>query len=53
MGNHDKDLVLAVLAHHLTPDLRRKVMEEVPQAYNAWVGQDVVRVERVSDGADR
>jgi hypothetical protein len=50
MSNHDKDQVLAVLKYYLPQDLRRKVMLEVPRAYNAWMGAEYVRVHRVSDG---
>jgi hypothetical protein len=44
MTDHDKDQVLAVLRHYLTPDLRERVMAEAPTAYNAWVGREVVQV---------
>lgn len=49
MTNHEKDLVLAVVKHHMRPELRRIVMTQVPQAYNAWVGREVTLVVR-ADG---
>lgn len=50
MTDHEKNLILAVVKHHMRPDLRRIVMTTVPSAYNAWVGHDVVQVARTSDG---
>lgn len=41
---HEQELLLASVMHHLTPEIRRKVMREVPRAYNAWAGRQVVRV---------
>lgn len=51
MTDHEKDQVLAVLKHHMSMDLRATVMREVPAAYNAWVGREVVTVVRASDGS--
>jgi hypothetical protein len=42
MTNHEKDLLLDSLMHYLTPDIRRKVMHEVPSAYNAYCGREIV-----------
>lgn len=50
MTEHDKDLILSIVKHYMKQDLRRTIMLEVPQAYNNWVGRDVVEVHRVSDG---
>lgn len=50
MTGHEKDLVLAVLKHHLPQDLRHKVMREIPQAYNAWMGREHMQSVRKSDG---
>ena len=51
MTNHEKDQVLAVLKHYLPMELRATVMREVPAAYNAWMGREVVAVVRASDGS--
>ena len=51
MTDHEKNLVLAVVKHHMQPELRRKVMTSVPQAYNAWVGREVTQVIRKEDGS--
>jgi hypothetical protein len=45
----DKDLLLAVLKHHMGQDLRRVVMDTLPHAYNAWVGRNVMATVKVSD----
>lgn len=49
MTNHEKNMVLAVIRHHMDSDLRRKVMAQVPQAYNAWMEGEYVEVRHVSD----
>lgn len=51
MTTHQMELLLASVKHYMPQDLRAKVMREVPEAYNAWVGHDVVEIVRVSDGA--
>ena len=51
MNNHEKDLVLAVVKHYMKPELRRIVMTQVPQAYNAWMSGEYTEVRRVSDGS--
>jgi hypothetical protein len=50
MTDHEKDMVLAAVKHYMKPDLRARVMREVPDAYNAWVGRDVVDVVSVNGG---
>lgn len=42
MTDHQKNQLLDALMHYLPMDVRRKVMHEVPQAYNAWCGREVV-----------
>ena len=49
MTRHEMELLLAVIKQHMDQDLRGKVMREVPLAYNAWCGRDVVQITRVSD----
>lgn len=50
LRDHDKDQLLAVLGYYMSQELRQKLMLECPQAYNAWMGGEYVRVHRVSDG---
>lgn len=44
MTNHQKDQILKVVEYYMTPELRDKIMREVPVAYNAWVGYPVVDI---------
>jgi hypothetical protein len=46
-----KDQLLEFFAYYLPQDLRWRLMAELPRAYNAWCGTEVVRVHRTSDGA--
>lgn len=39
-----KDELLALLFHTMSQETRRRVMLELPQAYNAYVQRDVVKV---------
>ena len=50
MTKHEMELVLAVVKHHMDMDLRAKVMREVPQAYNAWMGGEYIKAVHVTDG---
>ncbi len=47
MTNHQKDQILNVVQYYMTPELRERIMREVPVAYNAWVGYAVVEVKEV------
>lgn len=49
MTNHQKDQILKVVEYYMTPELREKIMREVPVAYNAWVGYPVVEVVMTCD----
>lgn len=49
-GEAEKDQVLAVVKRYMSQELRQKIMLEAPQAYNAWMGGEYVRVHRVVDG---
>lgn len=49
MLQHEMEMVLATVKHHMDMDLRAKVMREVPQAYNAWMGSEYVKVIHTSD----
>jgi hypothetical protein len=42
MTDHQKDQLIVSLMHYLPLDVRGKVMHEVPQAYNAFCGREVV-----------
>jgi hypothetical protein len=50
LTDHQKDQLLKILGYYMSQELRQKVMLEAPQAYNAWMGREVVRVHRMSDG---
>lgn len=50
MTTRQKELLLEACMHRILPDQRRHLMREVPDAYNAYCGFEVVRVSRVSDG---
>ncbi len=50
MPTHHRDQLLDALMHYLPMDVRGKIMREVPAAYNAWVGRDVLTVTVTSDG---
>jgi len=49
MTDHQKDQILQVIKYYMTPELRERIMREVPVAYNAWVGYAVVEVKEVHD----
>ena len=48
MNEHQKDQILKILAYYMPQELRQKVMQEAPMAYNAWMNSDVVEV-RIKD----
>lgn len=50
MTNHQKDQILNVVQYYMNPELRERIMREVPVAYNAWVGYAVVEVKEVENG---
>jgi hypothetical protein len=47
MTHHQKEQILKVVEYYMTPELRERIMREVPVAYNAWVGYPVVEVVQV------
>lgn len=49
-GGHDRQL-LDALMYILKPEDRATIMRRVPEAYNAYVGREVVKVVR-ADGTD-
>ena len=49
MTNHQKEQILKVVEYYMTPELRERIMHEVPVAYNAWVGYPVVEVRVIND----
>ena len=51
MTHHQKEQILKVVEYYMTPELRERIMREVPVAYNAWVGYPVVEVRRVINDA--
>ena len=49
MTHHQKEQILKVVEYYMTPELRERIMREVPVAYNAWVGYPVVEVRVIND----
>lgn len=49
MGDYRKNQLLAFFAHEMSMEQRRKLMRQLPEAYNALVGADVVRVVKNSE----
>jgi hypothetical protein len=43
MTQHQKDQLLDAVMYHLPIDVREKVMREVPEAYNAYCGRDILQ----------
>lgn len=50
MGYHDMAMLLDSVLHYIGPDIRRKVMSEVPKAYNAYCGSEIIQVVHTNDG---
>jgi len=48
VSNHHKDQLLKVLFYYMDQDLRYKLMEECPKAYNDACKSEIVRVIKVS-----
>ena len=44
MTTRQKELLLVQCMYRITPDQRRHLMREVPDAYNAWCQSPVVSV---------
>lgn len=49
MSEMHKDQLIGVLMHYCDQDTRGKLMAEVPSAYNAYCGREVVEVRVTSD----
>lgn len=50
MTERQKTLLLEACMFRINMEQRGHLMREVPDAYNAWCGNTVVKVVRVSDG---
>ena len=46
----EKDMLIAWFKHHLTVDLRGRLMAEMPQAYNRLHARHIVHVTHIDDG---
>lgn len=44
VSHHHAYQLLDVLMYHIEPPIRRKLMREVPVAYNAWCKREVVKI---------
>jgi hypothetical protein len=51
LTSQQKEQLLDFFAYYLPLELRWRLMAELPRAYNAWCGTEVVRVHRTCDGA--
>lgn len=49
MSDQHKDQLLRALMYYLPMDVRGKVIRDVPAAYNAFHGREIVKVVRVED----
>ena len=50
LSNHQKDQLLDTLFYYMSQDTRALLMRELPQAYNAAVGREVVTVRYTEEG---
>ena len=50
LSDHHKNQLLDTLFHYMDQDTRALLMREVPQAYNAAVGREVVTVRYTEEG---
>lgn len=50
LTEQQKDQLLAFFAYYLPMEMREQLMAELPRAYNAWGGREVVRVVRSQYG---
>lgn len=50
MTTRQVELLMEACMFRINPEQRRAIMREVPDAYNAYCGYDVVQVSKVSDG---
>ena len=50
-----KELLLEFVKHHLEYDMRHKLMIELPDAYNRWMGNTIVvsQIHKHPDGMTR
>jgi L-asparaginase II len=44
MTTREKEILLSACMYYMTGEMRAKVMREVPGAYNAYCGREVVKV---------
>lgn len=50
MTTHQKEQLLAALMYYLEPATRRRIMRELPEAYNAWCGRTILTVTHTETG---
>lgn len=51
LTDHRKDQLLAFFQYTMPMEQRRRLMAEMPQAYNALVGKEIVQVVHTDDGS--
>lgn len=49
MTDEQKDQMLGFLTHRMEGELRGRLMRALPEAYNAFCGEEIVRVVRAKD----
>lgn len=49
MKPHHKDQLLRALMHYLPMEVRKKIIQEVPMAYNDYYGEEVFVVRHVDE----
>lgn len=50
LTDEQKEQLLNFFSFNLTMELRHRLMCELPMAYNAWCGREIVRVWQLSAG---
>lgn len=51
MTDHQKNLLIDTFMYYCPMEIRSKLIREIPQAYNAYVGRDVAKVVLNSENA--
>jgi uncharacterized protein YeeX (DUF496 family) len=50
-NTYQKDQLLNFFKQYMSMETRHKLMQELPQAYNAWVDRKIVEVVNISQEA--
>lgn len=52
LNSHEMVQILELVKFYMDQELRHRLMKELPQAYNHWMGGHYVTVVRDSDGKE-